>query len=190
LATLWFLDRTEDRKNTILFIDARNIFRQIDRAHREFTPAQVEYISRIVRLYRGEDVSDFDAVLDKQKKELEEQKKELETEKISKEDKEEINQLNDYIKTIEEVRNLWKDNFTKGYADIQGLCKIAKVSDIEEQGWSLNPGRYVGVEEAEEDDFDFKERLEEYNEELQKLNVGSKELEEQIELNVEKLLGN
>ena len=66
----------------------------------------------------------------------------------------EINQLNDYIKTIEEVRTLWNDNFSKGYADILGLCKVAKVSEIEEQGWSLNPGRYVGVEEAEEDDDD------------------------------------
>ena len=188
--TLWFLDRTDARKDEVLFIDARNIFRQIDRAHREFTPAQVEYISRIVRLYRGEDVSDFDKVLDEQKKELEEQKNALESEKLSKEDKEEVNQLNDYIKTIEEVRTLWKENFSKGYADIQGLCKVAKVSEIKEQGWSLNPGRYVGVEEAEEDDFDFKERLQEYNEELQKLNVESKELEEQIALNVEKLLGN
>jgi len=188
--TLWFLDRTEERKDEVLFIDARNTFRQIDRAHREFSPAQIEYISRIVRLYRGEDVSDFYDVLDEQKKELEEQKEVLEGEKLSKEDKEEINQLNDYIKTIEEVRTLWKENFSNGYDDIPGLCKVAKISEIEEQGWTLNPGRYVGVEEAEEDDFDFKERLEEYNEELQTLNVEAKELEEQIELNVKKLLGN
>ena len=35
-ATLWFFDKakTDDR---ILFIDARNIFKQVDRAHREFT---------------------------------------------------------------------------------------------------------------------------------------------------------
>jgi len=190
--TLWFLDKNkESRKDQVLFIDARNIFRQINRRHREFTPAQIEYISRIVRLYRGEDVSDFDSVLDNQKKELEEQKSILEEEKkLSKGDKEELNQLNDYIKTIEEVRTLWKQNFSKGYDNIQGLCKIAKISEIEEQGWSLNPGRYVGVEEIEEEDFDFKERLQEYNEELQTLNSEAKELEEQIALNVEKLLGN
>lgn len=190
--TLWFLDKNkESRKDQVLFIDARNIFRQINRRHREFTPAQIEYVSRIVRLYRGEDVSDFDAVLDTQKKELEEQKSIFEAEKkLSKDDQEELNQLNDYIKTIEEVRDLWKENFSKGYADIQGLCKVAKISDIEEQGWSLNPGRYVGVEEVEEEDFDFKERLQEYNEELQSLNSEAKELEEQIALNAEKLLGN
>lgn len=56
-ATLWFFDRAKEkskRKNQILFIDARNIFRQVDRAHRDFTPEQVEYLANIVRLYRGE----------------------------------------------------------------------------------------------------------------------------------------
>jgi len=45
------------------------------------------------------------------------------------------------------------------------------------QGFSLNPGRYVGVAEREADDFDFKERLEELNEELEILNVEARELE-------------
>jgi type I restriction enzyme M protein len=56
--TLWFLDRGKKktkRQDQVLFIDARNIFRQIDRAHREFTPEQIEFIANIVRLYRGED---------------------------------------------------------------------------------------------------------------------------------------
>jgi type I restriction enzyme M protein len=54
---LWFFDRGKsktDRKKKVLFIDARHIFRQIDKAHREFTPHQIEFISNIVRLYRGE----------------------------------------------------------------------------------------------------------------------------------------
>ena len=57
--TLWFLDRgkkSTKRKDQVLFIDARHIFRQIDRAHREFTPEQIEFISNIVRLYRGEEI--------------------------------------------------------------------------------------------------------------------------------------
>src|SRR5207302_5155006 len=57
--TLWFLDRGKsktNRKDTILFIDARQIFRQIDRAHRHFMPEQIEFIANIVRLYRGEDI--------------------------------------------------------------------------------------------------------------------------------------
>ena len=55
--TLWFLDRGKrktERKDKVLFIDARHIFTQIDRAHRDFTPEQIEFLSNIVRLYRGE----------------------------------------------------------------------------------------------------------------------------------------
>lgn len=55
--TLWFLDKGKqksDRANTILFIDTRNVFTQIDRSHREWTNEQVEQIAEIVRSYRGE----------------------------------------------------------------------------------------------------------------------------------------
>src|SRR5258708_2985785 len=55
--TLWFLDRSKrglDRENTVLFVDARRIFRQIDRAHRDWTAEQIEFLANIARLYRGE----------------------------------------------------------------------------------------------------------------------------------------
>jgi type I restriction enzyme M protein len=55
--TLWFLDRGKrgsKRADQVLFIDARHIFRQIDRAHRDWTMAQVGFLANIVRLYRGE----------------------------------------------------------------------------------------------------------------------------------------
>ncbi len=57
--TLWFLDNGKcgtDREDTVLFIDARHLYRQIDRAHRDFLPEQIELLANIVRLYRGEDV--------------------------------------------------------------------------------------------------------------------------------------
>jgi len=38
----------------VLFIDARHTFRQVDRAHRKFSPKQIEYPANIVRLYRGD----------------------------------------------------------------------------------------------------------------------------------------
>ena len=149
--TLWFLDRGKKkakRKDHVLFIDARHIFRQIDRAHRDWTPEQVEFLSNIVRLYRGEAV---------------------ETEAGS--------------------RDLMKENFHKSkYADILGLCKVATLADIEAQGWSLNPGRYVGVAERAADDFEFAVRLEELNEELETLNGEAKELEDKIAENVTALL--
>ncbi len=69
-----------------------------------------------------------------------------------------------------------------------GLCKVATLAEIEAQGWSLNPGRYVGVAARAADDFDFKERLEELNEELETLNAEAHELEERISENVARLL--
>ena len=149
--TLWFLDRGKvktPRKGMVLFIDARHIYRQIDRAHRDFSEQQVEFIANIVRLYRGEAV-------------------------VTGADSE-----------------MLSETFPEGaYRDVAGLCKVATLAEIEAQGWSLNPGRYVGVAERKEaEDFDFAERLEELNEELEILNVEARELEEQIAENVMMLL--
>lgn len=61
--TLWFLDKAKvgtPREDTVLFLDARHIFRQIDRAHRDFTADQIEFLANIVRLYRGEAVETVD----------------------------------------------------------------------------------------------------------------------------------
>lgn len=149
--TLWFFDRGKtktDRKKKVLFIDARHIFTQIDRAHREFTPLQIEFISNIVRLYRGEKPEDEAGSI-----------------------------------------GLMKEKFPKGkYADVLGLCKVASLDEIEAQGRSLNPGRYVGVAERELDDFEFAGRLEELNEELEKLNKEARELEQRIAENISAVL--
>ncbi len=61
--TLWFLDkakRTTEREDTVLFLDARHLFRQIDRAHRDFLPEHIELLANVVRLYRGEGVETVD----------------------------------------------------------------------------------------------------------------------------------
>jgi len=150
--TLWFLDRGKkgtERQDKVLFLDARHIFRQIDRAHRDYTPEQIEFLANIVRLYRGE------------KPESQHSSAKMIAEKFPKEK----------------------------YADVPGLCKVATVKEIEAQGWSLNPGRYVGVAVDEEDDFDFKERLGELNEELETLAAEAREMEKQIGANVSQLLG-
>lgn len=64
--TLWFLDKGKkktDRKGKILFIDARNIYHQIDRAHRDWMEEQIQQITNIVRSYRGEkDVKKYEDV--------------------------------------------------------------------------------------------------------------------------------
>ncbi len=70
-----------------------------------------------------------------------------------------------------------------------GLCKAATIQEIAAQGWSLNPGRYVGVAEGEAvSDEDFKEHLETLNEELETLNVAARELETAIASNVTEIL--
>lgn len=148
--TLWFLDKGKntDRKDKVLFIDARHIYNQIDRAHRDFLPEQIEFISNIVRLYRGE-----------------------------------------AIETDNGSEKLMKEHFPKGkYRDIDGLCKVATIDQIRGHGYSLNPGRYVGVAEKEEEGIDFYEKLEELNEELEKLNAEAKDMEERIADNVAKLM--
>jgi len=56
--TLWFLDKGKtggERKDKILFLDAREFYKDIDRAHREFTDEQLELLGDIVRLYHGKD---------------------------------------------------------------------------------------------------------------------------------------
>ena len=149
--TLWFLDKgkaSTERAATVLFIDARQTFTQVDRAHREWTPAQIEFLANIARLYRGE---------------------EPETTKCSSE--------------------LMAQHFPDGtYRDVAGLCKVATLEEIAAQGWSLNPGRYVGVAARAADDFVFAERLEELNEELERLNAEARKLEERIGANVAQLL--
>ena len=57
--TLWFFDRGKaqtKRKDQVLFLDVRGIYRQVDRSHRDWTPGQIGLLANVVRLYRGEDV--------------------------------------------------------------------------------------------------------------------------------------
>ena len=56
------------------------------------------------------------------------------------------------------------------YTDVEGLCKVVMQAEIEAKDWSLSPGRYVGVDTATDDDFDYEERLNEIHIELEGLN--------------------
>ena len=56
--TLWFLDSGKHhspRADKVLFLDARHIYRQVDRAHRDWTEGQIGFLANVVRLYRGEE---------------------------------------------------------------------------------------------------------------------------------------
>ena len=72
--TLWFLDRGKKksaRADQVLFLDARHIYRQVDRAHRDWTASQISFLANVVRLYRDEE-PDFTVGGDEAKKKLEE----------------------------------------------------------------------------------------------------------------------
>lgn len=66
------------------------------------------------------------------------------------------------------------------YQDVDGLCKVATIEEIEAQGWSLNPGRYVGVAAGEGEDFEFTNRFAELSEELATLNAEAAELQSRV----------
>ena len=148
---LWFLDKSKqgsEREDKVLFIDARGHYQQISRAHREFTPGQVEFLANIARLYRG-----------------------------------------DPPENEHDSAELLATHFPDAkYVDVPGLCKAVTVDEIEANGWTLNPGRYVGVADREAEDFDFSERLGTLNEELEVLTNEARQLEEQIAENVTTIL--
>ena len=81
------------------------------------------------------------------------------------------------------------EHFPEGsYQDVPGLCAVKMHSDVEAQGWSLNPGRYVGVNRREKEEVNFYDRLEELHEELEVLNAEARELVVRIAENVGRVL--
>ena len=64
-ATLWFFDnakKSTDKKDEILFVDARNVFTQVDRAHRKFSDEQIKNLAVITRLYEGDNKAFADLI--------------------------------------------------------------------------------------------------------------------------------
>ena len=188
-ATLWFLDKEKaniNKKDEVLFIDARNIYTQVDRAHRKFSDEQIKNLSVITKLYDG----NGDAF------------------------KELINEYKHNEETLED-KEYWREQinwlterFPEGkYHDVIGLCKVAKLGEISidentnevkveedsiaDQDYSLNPGRYVGVviEDDGMSEEEFKVHMKSYNDELSKLNKEAQELENAISKNLKELFG-
>ena len=96
--------------------------------------------------------------------------------------------LLEYISILEEAQWLTAKFGTDGeYKDIPGLCKIADISEVEGKNWSLTPGAYVGVAEAEDDGVDFAERMHEIHADLLTLQQESNELMAKISANFKEL---
>jgi type I restriction enzyme M protein len=153
---LWFLDKKKkgtDREDKVLFIDAREIFHQIDRAHREFTSQQIEFIANIVNFYRNH------------------------------------TEVPEFIHDSEQLFKKYGMS-TEHYQDVPGLCKVATIGEIEAQGWSLNPARYVGVrdEHVYISHEDFIAKMNQLHEEIDKLHMESNSLANTIQTNWKKLI--
>ena len=196
----------------MLFIDARNYFTVVDRTLNEWSDWQLKNMNAIVWLYRGETdkyqqligeyhsvlgEGDFEEILHAQEdciKELRSEAKEA-ADSAAKKDKKRIQaEFDEKIAEQEEQHTIAKEavwlysKFGDGeYQDIPGFCKIASRSEIEEKGWSLTPGAYVGVAPVEDDGVDFYERMGEIHEELLKLQEESNRLMDTISQNMKEM---
>lgn len=182
-ATLWFFDRAKKKKDEILFIDARNVFTQVDRAHRKFSDEQIKNLGIISRLYEGK-TEEFQALLAEYREKLEK------APVVS--DDEDVPPKSYWQEQIDWLTTRFPDG---KYVDVVGLCKAASLEGedgIKDQDYSLNPGRYVGV--VIEDDGlteeEFKAQMLSLQQELSQLNEEAHALEAKIENNFKELLQN
>lgn len=166
-ATLWFFDKKKSRtekKDEILFIDARNVFTQVDRAHRKFSDEQIKNLGIITSLYNG-DTQAFQDLIAEYK----------------------ANGQQDQIDWLME-------RFPEGkYQDVIGLCKVAKIDGedgIKDQDYSLNAGRYVGVviEDDGMTEDEFKAEMQRLHSEFEALSAEASVLAQQITSNMKELI--
>ena len=164
-ATLWFFNKQRTQKDEILFVDARNIFTQVDRAHRKFSDEQIKNLGIITRLYEG-DSDAFWALVDEYKaagKQTE----------------------------VDWLLERWPEG---KYRDVIGLCKVVKITGedgIEDNDWSLNAGRYVGVviEDDGMTESEFRDEMLSLNSDFSKLSAEAGDLQKEIKKNMVELFG-
>ena len=212
--SLWFFDKgkPEELQDKVLFIDARNYYTVVDRTLNEWSEWQLKNLNAIVWLYRGETdkykaliqeyhdwlgEDSFDEIIKLAEEIMTDLRKEAKeaVNAAAKKDKKQLQAKYDektadqenLLQVAKEAAWLY-DKFGDGeYRDIPGLCKIATRAEIEEKGWSLTPGAYVGVAPVEDDGVDFHARMAEIHEELLKLQEESNRLMEAISRNMEEM---
>ncbi|MBR6130330.1 MAG: SAM-dependent DNA methyltransferase [Bacteroidales bacterium] len=171
-ATLWFFNKerastgsADGKRDEILFIDARNVFTQVDRAHRKFSEEQIKNLGIISRLYEG-DSDSFWALVNEYKAAGKQEQ-------------------------VDWLLERWPEG---KYQDVIGLCKVAKLEGedgIIDQDYSLNAGRYVGVviEDDGMTEQEFADTMKGLNTEFSQLNEEALKLQEEIEKNMKELFG-
>lgn len=162
-ATLWFFDKTK-KNEEILFINAnkKELYTQINRAHRKFEETHIQNLALITRLYQG-DLEVYKELIEWYTKEINKS-----------EDKDYWQSKLDWI----------QEKFPEGkYLDVDGLCRVVKVTgedSIESKDWSLSPGMYTGAEQEEEDSESYEEKMERFTAELREQFTESIQLQEEI----------
>lgn len=271
--SLWFFDKgkSNDIKDKVLFIDARNYYTVVDRTLNEWSEWQLKNLNAIVWLYRGE-TEKYKKLLQLYYNYITDLLKELseifldmtsEGDIVRKEARESAEHFSEAVKRIKKLSDCFTirpliDNFYKEwdlvvesvfesknlfdsiarklfsglsvyknvnqrkkqitiklseykaniyeklnaideakwlyqkfrdgeYTNILGLCKSATIDEIEEKGWSLTPGAYVGVAPVEDDGVDFKERMTEIHRELLDLQSESNDLMDTISQNMREM---
>ena len=225
--SLWFFDKgkSEEIKDKVLFIDARNYYTVVDRTLNEWSEWQLKNLNAIVWLHRGE-TEKYEALLEEYRsvlghsitfeeslhhlkdelKDLQKRTK-IEVEAAGRNDKKRVQAYydeliaakNEEITVAKEAVWLYEKFGDGEYHDIPGLCKVAYTTDaakkdkekgisIEEKGWSLTPGAYVGVAPVEDDGVDFEERMAEIHRELLSLQAESNDLMDTISKNMKEML--
>lgn len=205
--------KADEIKDKVLFIDARNYYTVVDRTLNEWSDWQLKNINAIVWLYRGEtekykallneyrtalgsdkpftaQIEEITAKIEKLRAEAKaavENAAKRDKKNVQKEYDEKLAGIKETLTTAKEANWLY-EKFGEGvYADIPGLCKIADRAEIEEKGYSLTPGAYVGVAPAEDDGVDFKQRMKEIHAELLALQKESNDLMNTISQNLKEM---
>ena len=160
--TLWFFDKAkaqdQHRADKTLMLDLRNVYRKVSSKLHDFTAEQLDNIHAIVNLYRGDNTL--------------------------------FNRLVKSYTKAEKTADLdWlTSRFPNAvYTDVKGLCKVVARDEIAENDYSLTPGRYVGVEEQIDKDFDYKSAMADIKQELKGLNSEASILADQIQTNLDEM---
>lgn len=213
--SLWFFNKgkADEIKDKVLFIDARNYYTVVDRTLNEWSDWQLKNINAIVWLYRGEtekykallaeyhtalgsdkpftaQIEEITAKIEKLRAEAKaavENAAKRDKKNVQKEYDEKLAGINETLTTAKEANWLYEKFGDGVYVDVPGLCKIADRAEIEEKGYSLTPGAYVGVAPAEDDGVDFEQRMKEIHAELLALQKESNDLMNTISKNLKEM---
>jgi type I restriction enzyme M protein len=160
--SIWFFDRAKEkdvlRADQTLMLDLRSVYTKVSSSLHDFSEEQHQNIHAIVGLYRGDNTL-YNKLVEDYK-------------------------ANNNTTELEWLTSRFPDG---EYVNVLGLCKVVNRTEITDNDYSLTPGRYVGVEDQIDHDFDYKTEMGIIKKELKELNGEANILADQIQTNLEEL---